>query len=91
LPVVSPGLLALLVAGLLLLLAGAEAFVRGASRIAAVAGIPPLVVGLTVVSFGTSSPEIAVSLQSALTGSAELALGNVVGSNICNVLLVLGL
>jgi cation:H+ antiporter len=82
---------ALLVAGLLLLVSGAEIFVRGASRLARAAGISPLVIGLTVVAFGTSSPEIAVSVQSSFAGAADLALGNVVGSNICNVLLILGL
>jgi cation:H+ antiporter len=77
-------------AGLVLLLAGAEILVRGASRLAAAAGISPLVVGLTVVAYGTSSPEMAVSVKAALAGQADIALGNVVGSNILNVLLVLG-
>ena len=81
----------LLVAGLVLLLFGAEMLVRGASRMAAALGISPLVIGLTVVAFGTSSPEIAVSVQSALAGQSGLALGNVVGSNIFNILLILGL
>lgn len=76
--------------GLVLLVVGAEALVRGASRLALSVGISPLVVGLTVVAFGTSSPEMAVSVQSALAGSADLALGNVVGSNIFNVLFILG-
>jgi cation:H+ antiporter len=83
--------IASLVAGLVLLVAGAEVFVRGASRLAALFGISPLVIGLTVVAFGTSSPEIAVSVQSAFAGAADLALGNVIGSNICNVLLILGI
>jgi cation:H+ antiporter len=83
--------LGLLIAGLLLLVGGAEIFVRGAAALAALAGISPLVIGLTVVAFGTSAPEVAVSVQSALTGAADLALGNVVGSNICNILLILGL
>jgi cation:H+ antiporter len=70
---------------------GAELLVRGASRLATAAGISPLVVGLTVVAFGTSSPELAVSVMSAFKGQADLALGNVVGSNIFNVLLILGI
>lgn len=77
--------------GLVLLVAGAELLVRGASRLAAQLGISPLLVGLTVVALGTSSPEIAVSVTSAASGSPELALGNVIGSNIANVLLILGL
>lgn len=81
----------MLVAGLALLVVGAEALVRGASKIAAAFGIPPLVIGLTVVAFGTSSPELAVGVQSALTGNADLALGNVIGSNIFNILVIVGL
>lgn len=77
--------------GLLFLILGAEALVRGASRLAAVLGISPLVIGLTVVAFGTSSPELAVSIKSALTAQADIALGNVVGSNVFNVLFILGL
>ncbi len=80
-----------LIFGLVLLIFGAEWLVRGASRIATYAGISPLVVGLTVVALGTSSPELAVSVMSAFKGQADLALGNVVGSNILNVLLILGL
>ncbi len=80
-----------LVAGLVLLIAGAELLVRGAARLAAAFGISPLVIGLTVVAFGTSSPELAVSLQSAAAGQADIALGNVVGSNIFNILLILGI
>jgi cation:H+ antiporter len=83
--------IAILLGGIVLLVAGAESFVRGASRLAAAVGISPLVIGLTVVAFGTSSPELAVSVQSAYAGSADLALGNVVGSNIFNILLILGL
>jgi cation:H+ antiporter len=83
--------LGLIVGGLIVLVLGAEILVRGASRLAAALGISPLVVGLTVVAFGTSSPELAVSLQSALSGQPDLAVGNVVGSNILNVLLILGL
>lgn len=76
--------------GLVFLIAGAEALVRGSGRLAAAFGISPLVVGLTVVAFGTSSPELAVSIKSALADQAEIALGNVVGSNIFNVLFILG-
>ncbi len=83
--------LVLFVIGLGLLIAGAELLVRGASRLAAAVGISPLIIGLTVVSFGTSSPELAVSTQSALAGQADIALGNVVGSNIFNVLFILGI
>lgn len=81
----------LFVLGLVLLALGAELLVRGASRLALAFGMSPLVVGLTVVAFGTGSPELAVSVQSGIAGQAGLAIGNVVGSNICNVLLVLGL
>jgi cation:H+ antiporter len=81
----------LFVVGLGLLVAGAEALVRGASRLANLFGISPLVIGLTVVAYGTSAPELAVSVRAALVGQADLALGNVVGSNICNILLILGL
>lgn len=81
----------LFVVGLGLLLGGAELLVRGASRLAAALGLSPLVIGLTVVAFGTSSPELAVSVQSAFAGQADIALGNVVGSNIFNVLFILGL
>ncbi len=80
-----------LLAGFVLLIGGAELLVRGAARLATACGISPLVVGLTVVAFGTSSPELAVSVVSAYSGQAGIALGNVVGSNICNVLLILGL
>jgi cation:H+ antiporter len=76
--------------GLLLLAGGAEALVRGAVRLAASLGVPPVVIGLTVVAFGTSAPELVVSVAAAAEGKGALALGNVVGSNICNVLLILG-
>ncbi|AFY67356.1 Na+/Ca+ antiporter, CaCA family [Geitlerinema sp. PCC 7407] len=81
---------ALLLVGLVLLVVGAEALVRGASRIAAVLGISPLVIGLTIVAYGTSSPELAVNIQSSLAGQSDIAIGNVVGSNIFNVLFILG-
>jgi cation:H+ antiporter len=77
--------------GLVALVIGAELLVRGASRLAVSFGVSPLVVGLTVVAFGTSAPEMAVSVGSALTGAPDLAIGNVVGSNIANVLLILGI
>jgi cation:H+ antiporter len=80
----------LLVIGLVLLVIGAEALVRGASRLAATFGISPLVIGLTVVAFGTSAPEMAVSTVSCLAGQSNIALGNVIGSNIFNILLILG-
>ena len=78
-------------AGLVVLVIGADVLVRGASRLAVSFGVSPLVVGLTVVAFGTSAPEMAVSVGSALSGSPDLAIGNVVGSNIANVLLILGI
>lgn len=82
--------LGLIAAGLALLVFGAELLVRGASRIAALAGMPPLMIGLTVVAYGTSSPELAVSIGAALSGQADISVGNVVGSNIFNVLFILG-
>ncbi len=78
------------VGGLVLLMVGADYLVRGAVGIARALGVSPLVIGLTVVAFGTSAPELGVSLQAALTGNADVAIGNVVGSNIVNILLVLG-
>jgi cation:H+ antiporter len=81
----------LLFAGIALLIGGGELLVRGASKLAVSLGISPLVVGLTVVAFGTSSPEFAVSVQAAHLGQVDIALGNVVGSNIFNVLFILGL
>jgi len=79
------------VLGLTVLVIGADVMVRGASRLAVSFGVSPLVVGLTVVAFGTSAPEMAVSVGSALSGSPDLAIGNVVGSNIANILLILGI
>ena len=78
-------------AGLLALVVGADLLVRGASRLALSFGISPLVVGLTIVALGTSAPEIAVSVGAALDGRTDIAIGNVVGSNIFNVLFILGL
>jgi cation:H+ antiporter len=83
--------LLLFILGGALLIGGAELLVRGASRLAVAAGVSPLVVGLTVVAFGTSSPELAVGVGAALTGAPDVAVGNVVGSNVANVLLILGL
>jgi cation:H+ antiporter len=77
--------------GFVVLVSGGELLVRGASRLATALRISPLVIGLTVVAFGTSAPELAVSVQAALAGSGDLAMGNVVGSNIFNVLFILGL
>ncbi len=81
----------LFVVGLVLLVAGAEVLVKGASRLAAGFRISPLVIGLTVVAFGTSAPELAVSTGASLGGQGDIALGNVLGSNIFNVLFILGL
>jgi len=81
----------LIVAGLITLVVGADVLVRGASKLASHFGISSLVVGLTVVAFGTSAPELAVSIKSAVAGRVEIAVGNVVGSNIYNVLFILGL
>ncbi len=81
----------LLFAGLVLLVIGADLLVKGAARLATSFGVPALVVGLTVVAFGTSAPELAVSVKAAYSGQAELAVANVVGSNILNVLLILGM
>ncbi|MDZ7660627.1 calcium/sodium antiporter [Fodinibius sp.] len=79
------------VLGLGFLILGAEVLVRGASQIASSIGISPLIIGLTVVAFGTSSPELAVSIKAAVSSQADIALGNVVGSNIFNVLFILGI
>ena len=78
-------------AGLALLVGGASWLVRGGAGIAAAFGVSPLLIGLTIVAYGTSAPEMAVSVQAALNGSAAVSLGNVVGSNIFNVLFILGL
>ena len=83
--------LLIFLAGLAGLVLGAEFLVRGSSRLASAMGISPLVVGLTVVAFGTSAPELAVSVKAAFTGQTDLAASNVVGSNIFNVLCILGL
>lgn len=80
-----------LIGGLIILTAGAELMVSGSSRLAMRLGISPLLVGLTIVAFGTSAPELAVSIQSTTSDRSALALGNVIGSNIANIGLVLGL
>jgi len=81
----------LMVLGLVALITGAELLVRGGSRLAARLGIPPIVVGVTVVSLGTSTPELAIGVQSALQDDGTLALGNIAGTNTVNLLLILGL
>lgn len=83
--------LALLVVGFVMLIKGADWFVEGTSGIADKFGIPQLVIGLTIVALGTSTPEAAVSITSAIKGSAEITIGNVLGSNILNILLILGI
>ena len=85
------GLGELVLGGLILLVLGANMLVRGASRLALSFGISPLVVGLTIVAFGTSAPEVAVSIGAVLDGKTDIAIGNVVGSNIFNVLFILGI
>lgn len=82
--------LGMLIFGFVLLIKGADVFVEGASKIATMLKIPQIVIGLTIVAFGTSAPEAAVSIASAFKGTAGIAIGNIIGSNICNVLLILG-
>ena len=81
----------ILIAGFALLVKGADWLVDGAAGIAERAGMSKLVIGLTIVAMGTSAPEAAISISAALKGSADIAVGNVLGSNILNVLLILGL
>lgn len=81
----------LLILGFILLIKGADFFVEGASKIADKFGIPQIVIGLTIVAFGTSAPEAAISISSAIKGSTGIAIGNVLGSNILNILLILGI
>jgi len=81
----------LLATGLALLVVGAELLVRGAVRVAECFGVSPLLIGITLVGFGTSTPELVTSVQAALVGSSGIAVGNIVGSNIANILLILGL
>lgn len=81
----------LLIGGLALLIGGGELLVRGSVRLAEQMGVSPLLIGLTLVGFGTSTPELVTSVQAALIGSPGIAIGNIVGSNIANILLILGL
>lgn len=81
----------LLVLGFFFLVKGADWFVEGSSKVAEKFGIPQLVIGLTIVAMGTSLPETAVSISAAVKGSAEISIGNILGSNILNILLILGL
>ena len=81
----------LLVLGFVMLIKGADWFVEGASKLADKFGIPQLIIGLTIVAMGTSAPEAAVSITSSLSGNSGIAVGNVVGSNILNILIILGL
>lgn len=81
----------LLVIGFTMLVKGADWFVEGASSIADRFGIPQIIIGLTIVAFGTSAPEAAISISAAIRGNAELTIGNVIGSNILNILLILGI
>ena len=81
----------LLIIGLVLLIKCADIFVDGCSNVAKALGIPSLIIGLTIVAFGTSAPEAAVSVTASIKGMNDISLGNVVGSNICNLLLVLGI
>lgn len=82
--------IALLLVGFILLIKGADVFVEGASKVATMLSIPQIVIGLTIVAFGTSAPEAAVSIASSYKDSAGIAIGNIIGSNIANVLLILG-
>lgn len=78
-------------AGLVASVVGAEALLRGSSRIAGLLGVSPMVIGLTVVSMGTSTPELAVGIAAAIEGRGAMAVGNIAGTNIFNILFVLGL
>jgi cation:H+ antiporter len=80
-----------LIGGLVVLVLGAELLVRGAVRLAERMGVSPLLIGLTIVGFGTSTPELVTSVNAALVGSPGIAVGNIVGSNIFNVLVILAL
>ncbi|MEO7941127.1 MAG: sodium:calcium antiporter, partial [Burkholderiaceae bacterium] len=86
-----PAQVVIFIMGLVALVGGAELLVRGASRLALSLGISPLVIGLTIVAFGTSAPEMTVSVGAVLGGRTELAFGNAIGSNVFNVLGILGL
>ena len=80
-----------LIGGLVLLIAGGELLVRGAVQVATGLGVSPLVIGLTLVGFGTSTPELVTSVQAALSDAPGIAYGNIVGSNIANILLIAGI
>ena len=80
-----------LLSGLVILVLGGEALVRGAASLGKSLGMPSLIIGLTIVAFATSAPELAVSLEAGLSGAPGVAVGNVVGSNIANILFVLGI
>jgi cation:H+ antiporter len=80
-----------IVFGILLLYIGSESLIRGSSRLAAHFGIPPLIIGLTIVAFGTSAPELIVSISAAFKGASDVAIGNVIGSNIFNIAVILGI
>ena len=80
-----------LIVGFIILIKGADIFVDGASAVAGNFKVPKMLIGLTIVAFGTSAPELAVSIKSLISGSGDMVLGNVIGSNILNILLILGL
>lgn len=80
-----------LITGFVLLIAGGELLVRGGVRLARVLGVPPLVIGITIVGFGTSTPELVAAIEAVLAGVPQLAIGNIVGSNIANILFILGI
>ena len=86
----TPEIIIYLSGGIILLFVGAEGLVRGSSSLALNLGISPLVIGLTIVGFATSSPELVVSIRAAIIGNSEIVLGNVIGSNIANIALILG-
>jgi cation:H+ antiporter len=79
-----------LIAGIALLYFGADRLVKGSSSLAFRMGLSPLIIGMTIVAFGTSAPELVATIEAALSGRSGIAVGNVVGSNICNIALVLG-
>ena len=81
----------LLVVGFVLLVKGADFFVEGSSSVAKLLRVPAVIIGLTIVAFGTSAPEMAVSISASIAGSNDIAVGNVIGSNIFNILFVLGI
>ena len=81
----------LLVVGFVLLVKGADFFVEGSSSVAKLLRVPSVIIGLTIVAFGTSAPELAVSISASIAGSNDIAVGNVIGSNIFNLLMVVGI